>query len=266
MPDCRVASEIMPYTPHPESVPPLGHKRLWWELAIVLALSFGASAVYAIVNIVNRLTLEVSLSQQTATLHRALDSRELFDLIYQFLAIFFDFAPVALVVFLLWRSAAPHLGALGIDLRMPARDTAWGVGLTLAIGVPGILLHLAGRELGLTVNVIPTALDAHWWTVPILVLSALRAGVTEEVIVVGYLFERLKRLGWGVWTIILSTAVLRGTYHLYQGFGAFAGNIAMGVLFGWLYHRFGRLLPLIIAHTLIDVAVFVGYPLVAHLL
>lgn len=251
---------------YPHASPAARRAGLWWEIAIVLALSFGATAIYAVVNIANRLTMEVALAEQTATLHRSLSPREVFDLIYQFLAIFFDFAPVALVVFLLWRSATPRLGALGIDFRMPARDVSWGLGLTLAIGVPGILLYLVGRDIGVTVQVVPTALDQHWWTVPILVLSALRAGITEEVIVVGYLFERLRRLGWGVWTIILSTAVLRGTYHLYQGFGAFVGNIAMGVLFGWLYHRYGRLLPLIIAHTLIDVAVFVGYPLVAHLL
>ena len=39
-------------------------------------------------------------------------------------------------------------------------------------------------------------------------------------------------------------AVLRGAYHLYQGVPAFFGNVAMGVLFGWLYSRYGRLLPL----------------------
>src|SRR5690606_2911944 len=128
------------------------------------------------VAIANRLTREVALAEQTATLHRALSDREIFDLIYQFLDIFFDFAPVALVVFLLWRSTAPRLGALGIDLRMPGRDVLGGLGLTLVIGVPGILLYLLGRELGVTVQVVPTALDAHWWTVPILVLSALRAG------------------------------------------------------------------------------------------
>lgn len=251
---------------HPDPVPPTGHRRLWAEIAILLSLSFGASAIYSVVAIANRLTRDIALAEQTATLHRALSDREVFDLIYQFLDIFFDFAPVALAVFLLWRSAPPRLGALGIDFRMPARDALWGLGLTLAVGVPGILIYLLGRELGVSVEVVPTALDEYWWTVPVLVLSALRAGVTEEVIVVGYLFERLRRLGWGVWTIILSTALLRGTYHLYQGFGAFVGNVALGVLFGWLYTRYGRLLPLIIAHTLIDVAVFVGYPLVAHLL
>ncbi|MFZ2964580.1 MAG: CPBP family intramembrane glutamic endopeptidase, partial [Rhodoglobus sp.] len=70
----------------------------------------------------------------------------------------------------------------------------------------------------------------------------------------------LAELGWGRWTIILATAALRGTYHLYQGVGAFIGNLAMGVLFGWLYSRYGRLLPLIIAHVLIDAAIFIGYP------
>lgn len=240
--------------------PPLTRRRLWGEILIVLGLSIGASAVYSVVAIANRLTRETALSQQTATLNAPLSSREVFDLIYQFLAIFFDLVPVALVCFLLWRAAKPHLGRLGLDLRQPGRDTLRGVVLAAAIGVPGLGLYLAGRSLGITVQVVPTALDQYWWTVPILLLSALRAGVTEEVIAVGYLFARLRDVGWGRWTIILGTALLRGTYHLYQGFGAFAGNIAMGVLFGWLYTRWGRLLPLVIAHTVIDAAIFVGYP------
>jgi len=165
-----------------------------------------------------------------------------------------------LVMFLLWQTARPHLSRLGIDFQRPGRDALQGLGLALVIGIPGIGVYLLGRSLGLTVNVVPTALDTYWWTVPVLLLSALRAGITEEVIVVGYLFARLKDLGWGRWTIILSTSVLRGSYHLYQGFGAFVGNFAMGILFGWLYTRFGRVLPLVIAHTVIDAAIFVGYP------
>lgn len=244
---------------------PLDHegptrRRLWSELLIVLGLSLGASAVYSVVAILNRLTQEAALSQQTATLNRSLSEREIFDLVYQLLAVFFGLMPVALVAFLLWQSAKPHLGKLGIDFLHPARDTASGLGLALIIGIPGIALYLLSRTVGINVQVIPTALDEHWWTIPVLLLSAARAGITEEVIVVGYLFSRLATLGWGRWTIILSTALLRGTYHLYQGFGAFLGNIAMGILFGWLYSRYKRLLPLVIAHAIIDAAVFVGYP------
>ena len=74
------------------------------------------------------------------------------------------------------------------------------------------------------------------------------------------LVERLKQLGWSKWWIICVAAVLRGSYHLYQGFGSFVGNFIMGIIFGWLYTRFGRVLPLVIAHFIIDGAVFVGYP------
>lgn len=235
-------------------------RRLWGEVLIVLGLSLGASAVYSVVAIANRLTQEKALSQQTATLNSPLSSREVFDLIYQFLAIFFDLVPVALVGFLLWRTARPHLGRLGLDFRRPGRDALGGLGLALVIGVPGIALYLAGRAIGITVHVVPTALDAYWWTIPILLLSAARAGISEEIIVIGYLFARLRDLGWGRWQIILGSALLRGTYHLYQGFGAFLGNLAMGVLFGWLYTKYGRVLPFVIAHVVIDAAIFVGYP------
>jgi len=240
--------------------PPGNRRGLWLEIGIVLGVSLGASAVYSLVAIANRLTREQSLSEQTATLNPTLSERPVFDLIYQFLAIFFDLVPVVLVGYLLWSFSRPHLGRLGIDWTRPGKDLGWAVVLALAIGIPGLALYFGGRAVGITVNVIPATLDATWWTVPILLLSALRAGVTEEVIVVGYLFARLRDIGWGRWQIILSAALLRGTYHLYQGFGAFIGNIAMGILFGWLYDRYGRLLPLVFAHVLIDAVIFIGYP------
>ena len=126
--------------------------------------------------------------------------------------------------------------------------------------MPGLALYAAGRALGITVQVQASPLGAAWWTVPLLLLAALRAGLTEEVIFIGYLFDRLRRLGWGWWSIILTTAALRGAYHAYQGIGPIVGNFAMGVVFGWCYRRWGRVMPLVIAHTVIDIVAFVGYP------
>jgi len=234
--------------------------RIGAEIAIVLGLSLGASAVYSVVSIVNRLTLPQSLGDQKATLNNPLSARPTFDLVYQLLSVAFDLVPVALVVFLLWNSTRPRLGRLGIDGTRPWRDGLGGIALAAAIGIPGLGVYLGGRALGISVDVVPTALDTYWWTVPVLVLSALRAALTEEVIVVGYLYARLGDLGWGRWKIIVGAAVLRGSYHLYQGFGAFVGNFAMGIAFGWLYTRFGRLVPLVVAHFLLDAAIFVGYP------
>jgi membrane protease YdiL (CAAX protease family) len=140
-------------------------------------------------------------------------------------------------------------------------DSLWGLGLAALSGIPGLGVYLVGRELDLTVTVVPTALTTYWWTVPMLIALALRAGILEEVIAVGYLFQRLALLGISTWGIILIQSVLRASYHLYQGPGAFAGNFVMGLIFGWIYAKTGRLAPLIIAHTLIDIVAFVGYPL-----
>jgi len=242
----------------PYAVQPSRH-RIGAEIGIVLGLSLGASAVYSIVAIINRLTREQALSQQTATLNTSLSDRQVFDLIYQLLAVFFDLMPVALVCYLLYNATCPHLSRLGLSFERPARDLGWGAVLALAVGIPGLAFYFFARAIGISVSVVPTALDAYWWTVPVLLLAALRAAVVEEVIVIGYLYERLGQLGWGRWRMILSSAVLRGSYHLYQGFGAFVANIAMGVLFGWLYTKYGRLLPLVVTHFLLDAAVFVGY-------
>jgi membrane protease YdiL (CAAX protease family) len=243
----------------PQELRTSSRRRISAEILIVLGLSLGASAVYSIVNIIDLSTRKTPLSHQSAALNTSDSSRPTFDLIYQLLGLFFDLVPVALVGFLLWQAARPHLARLGVDFRRPWRDAGLGLVLALIIGAGGIGVYLGGRALGITVDVSANNLGTYWWTVPVLLLSALRAGLQEEVIVIGYLFARLRELGWGKWQIIVSTSVLRGSYHLYQGFGAFFGNFAMGMLFGWLYDRYGRILPLVIAHFLIDAAIFVGY-------
>lgn len=236
-------------------------RRLRTEIAIVLALSLGASAVYSVVSIVARVTDERPLGEQSAAINQSRAEREWLDLTYQFLDVVFGVAVVALVLYLLWQPGRDPFRRIGLDLTRPGRDAASGLLLALVIGVPGLALYAAGRGLGFTVAVVPQSLDAYWWTVPILVLAALKAALVEEVIAVGYLFTRLRELGVGPWATILSSALLRGTYHLYQGFGAFVGNAVMGVVFGWAYTRWGRTMPLVIAHWILDIVSFVGYPL-----
>lgn len=233
--------------------------RIWWEIAIVLGLSLGQFAIYAIVQLVDSSTQSTPLSQQTTTLNPTLSNREVFDLVYQLLGLIFALVPVLLVCYLLWSRTRPHLSRLGIDTTRPLHDAGLGLALALAIGVGGIAVYLGGKALQLGLTVDAAGLNPYWWTIPVLLLSALRSGLQEEVIVLGYLFERLGQLGWGRWRIIVATAVLRGSYHLYQGYGAFVGNFLMGMLFGYLYSRGKRVLPFVIAHFVIDAAIFVGY-------
>ena len=243
-----------------------GRRRLSAEIWIVLGLSLGQSAVYSVISLTAKLTAGRPLASQTATLNASRSPRPYLDLTYQLADVLFTMVPAALVLWLLWQPGRSVFGRLGIDGRRPLRDLGLGAGLAAVIGLPGIGLYLVGHALGITAQVVPAALAPHWWAVPVLVLQAVKNAVIEEVVVVGYLLDRLPRLGWTVAASITASAVLRGSYHLYQGFGPFVGNAVMGVVFALIYRRTGRLAPLLVAHTLLDVFAFVGYQLFGDLL
>ena len=149
-------------------------------------------------------------------------------------------------------------GAVGGRYR-PLADLGLGAALAAVVGGAGLGFYLAAYHAGVNLAVVPAQLPAVWWRIPVLLLAAAQNGVLEEVIVAGYLLHRLAQLGAPPGRSLALSAVLRGSYHLYQGFGGFAGNVIMGLLFGRLYQRWGRVAPLIVAHTLIDSAAFVGY-------
>jgi uncharacterized protein len=165
-------------------------------------------------------------------------------------------------LYLLWRSGIgpAQLGLGRVQWRV---DLGGGIGLAALIGLPGLALYLAARALHLNASVIPSSLSDTWWRIPMLVLVAFANGWAEEIIVVGYLLTRLKQLGVGSRAALLWSSLLRGSYHLYQGFGAGLGNVVMGLVFGYAWQRTGRLWPLVIAHGLIDSVTFVGYALLA---
>ena len=234
------------------------------EVWIVLGLSLGQSAVYAIISLVAQLT-RGPLRDATATLNGSRSDREWLDLTLQLVGIGFALVPVALAFYLLSldREEAGPLRRLGLDGSRPLRDVAWGAGLALAVGLPGLGLYAIGRAIGVTAQVVPVPDTTYWWTIPVLVLAALENAALEEVVVVGYLMTRLHELRWYPWVALMTSAALRGAYHLYQGFGQAAGNFAMGLVFGYWFQRTGRVLPLVIAHTLLDLVTFVGYALLA---
>lgn len=237
-------------------------RRIGVEIWIVLGLSLGKSGVYALVNIVARLTADTSLREQSTALNTSQSSRPYLDLTYQLLSIGFALIPVALALYLLSQNGRSSLRRIGLDRARPLRDLGVGVGLAAVIGIPGLALYAIGRAIGITVEVQASALNSAWWTIPVLLLSALQNALLEEVIVIGYLMERLRDLRWGPVAIIAASALLRGSYHLYQGIGPFIGNAVMGVVFAEYYRRKRRVMPLVVAHTLLDVVAFVGYALV----
>ncbi|GAA1775074.1 CPBP family intramembrane glutamic endopeptidase [Streptomonospora arabica] len=238
---------------------PLTRRMLAGEVLLVLALSLAASAVAALISFVGSLTAPEELAQQTASLvgSQASAERPWLDLSRQLASLVFSLAPVALVVYLLHRSRE-SARTIGFDATRPGRDLLGGAALAAVIGGGGLVVYLVSYQLGLSVTVAPSSLNEHWWAVPVLLLQAVKNGVLEEVIVVGYLMLRLDRLGWSPMRAAVASSLLRASYHIYQGVGMFFGNLVMGLVFCWFYRRYGRVMPLVAAHSLIDIVAFVG--------
>ncbi|WP_236239602.1 CPBP family intramembrane glutamic endopeptidase [Streptomyces sp. CC228A] len=233
------------------------------ETLIVLALSLGASAVLSLIRFVGALTKPEGLGEQAARLNSSFaPGRPWLDLALQLFGIATALVPVVLVAHLLLREGA-GLRTIGFDRRAPWQDLWRGALVAAGIGSAGLAFYLIVRAGGFNLTVVPENLPEVWWKYPVLVLSALQNSVVEEVIVVGYLLRRLDQLGWSPTASLVASSVLRGSYHLYQGIGGFVGNVVMGVVFVWLYRRWGRVGPLVVAHALLDIVAFVGYGLLA---
>lgn len=212
------------------------------EVVIVLSLSILASAVGAILTLFEaplRGVTVVSVSQNPWF------ARHLVGFV-------FGLAPVALVLHLLRRSGE---GFDGIGLRGDRRssDLVRGVVLAALMGAGGAGLYLLAVQVGVNRFVVPAPPAGHWWTVPVLLMSAVRAALLEEIVLVGYLVTRLQQFGWSDRRSVASSAVLRAAYHLYQGWGGFAGNLILGLVFGAFFARTRRTWPLVIAHALLDI-------------
>ena len=242
----------------------LSRRLLVVEVLIVLALSLGRSGVYALVNLVEAATAPGALANQKAVLNGSLaPGRPWFDLTYQLLALAFGIVPVLLAGYLLARSDDDPRGLWSRGAREYRQDVGRGLVVAAVVGSAGLAFYLATHALGVDLTVVAENLPSVWWKYPVLLLSALQNALLEEFVVLGYLIYRLRQIGLGPVGAVTTSALVRGSYHLYQGLGGFFGNAAMGLLFGWLYLRWGRVTALVVAHTVLDVVAFVGYSLLA---
>ena len=234
-----------------------------FEIAIVLALSLGTSALYSILKFAEAMLSPKGIGGTQTNLNPAQARAEFFDFSYQLLGILFALAPAGLALYLLRRENDKAFTEIGIWPVGLKSDLLKGLSLAAAIGIPGLALYAAARLLGLAAQVVPAELAGYWWTVPMLLLSAARAAIQEEVIMVAYLYKRFDQLGIKFAHQQLISASIRALYHSYQGFAGIVGNFVMGLIFGWAYRKWGRVMPLIVAHFILDALSFVGYAMLA---
>ena len=230
------------------------------EIAVVLAVTFGLSAYTAFLNLIEAVLL--GLAGRRVALNPRRSPFDLIDLGLNLAVAFQLVAWGALALYLLWRTGfGPSRIGLGRVRLRP--DVLGGLGLAALIGLPGLGLYVAARALGLSAHVEPVELYDTWWRIPVLLITAFANGWAEEIIVVAFLLTRLRQLRVNPVAAMLASSLLRGAYHLYQGFSAGLGNVVMGLVFAYVWRRTGRLWPLIIAHGIIDSVAYLGYAFAA---
>ena len=217
------------------------------ELVIVLSLSLLPSAVDSLISL-----LTAPLAGVSAFVYANVQFIE------QLTGILFALAPIGLVLYLARRNGE-GLQPFGLGTGTLAQDVPLGLLGAVAVCVVGAVVYLAAVSLKINRFVVPVPPLGHWWTIPILVLGAIQAGALEEIVVAAYLIRRLRQLRWSGPAAVLASATLRGSYHLYQGWGGFAGNFLLGVAFGTYFVRRGRAWPLIVAHATVDIVSGLAY-------
>lgn len=245
---------------------PRDRRALRVELALLLAVTFGASGLRATLRLVEALTDPTPLNEQEALLNQSQSHLAWLDPAFQLITSGVLLAWGGLAAFLLLRHLPPqpaeHLTPRpALRLRIRAKDWPHGAGLAALIGLPGLAFYALAVHLGASKVVVPSGLGEHWWTLPSLLLNAWANGVAEELIVVAWLATRLRQLNVRWPAIFAASALLRASYHLYQGLSAGLGNAVMGLIFIEYFRRTGRVWPLVIAHGLIDTVAFAGYAL-----
>jgi membrane protease YdiL (CAAX protease family) len=229
------------------------------EVLLVLGVSLGISAISSLIDFADIQTRPGGFAHATAQLNGAQSSRAWVDLGFQLLDVLNGVMPALLALYLLARTvAAPGFG-IGFDLRRPRIECAQGLGFAALIGIPGLGLVILARHLGVNADISTSGLADIWYRYPVLVLDGIQNGVLEEVVMIGFLLTRFRQLNWPPIRAVLVSAAIRGCYHTYQGVGGFVGNFVMGAIFGYWFTRSRRVLPLVIAHSVIDIVSFVGY-------
>lgn len=245
-----------------ETEPPITKPRYGLELLAVLGVTFGTSGIYALLDFIrDQVTIQHGVGftkVATGPIKSSASQYQWLDILFQLADILTGVLPAFLVIVLLLRSpGGPGLG-IGLD-RLHPKEVAQGAGFAVLIGVPGLGLVYVARQLGLNAQIVVTNFPDVWYRVPTLILEAFQQGIAEEIVVAAYVLTRLRQLGWTNSRALVAASVLRGSYHLYQGYGGFIGNALMGLIFGWWFQRTRRVVPLVVAHSIIDAVSFVGY-------
>jgi uncharacterized protein len=96
-------------------------------------------------------------------------------------------------------------------------------------------------------------LEINWIGISLIIIIN---SVFEEFLLIGYLFKRLEKYHPVI--IIGFSMLIRQSYHTYQGWISLFLILPTGLVFGYYYYKYKKLLPVIIAHGFSNLIVFLA--------
>ncbi len=89
---------------------------------------------------------------------------------------------------------------------------------------------------------------------------AVTAGLCEEFLYRGFAMAALTRAGLPVWGVVLSSSILFGLAHLYQGRAGIVSTLVIGTVFGTARIAYHGLAPVMLWHFAVDAVAGVAGP------
>lgn len=158
---------------------------------------------------------------------------------------------LCLTAFLLWivvRKESLSLTSIGLSFDRPGRSLLFALVYTVFFFALLFAILAAYQAMGVKYG--EGASIAH--ALPVAFLTVVRAGISEEIFYRGFLLERLSSLSGSRWVASLVSIAAFAGFHFSQGWPGIVIAGLLGAAMTGLYWWRRALLPLIIAHFLVD--------------
>lgn len=173
-----------------------------------------------------------------------------------------ELAIFALTGVLLWmvlRGERRGLDSIGLGFGAPWRSLGRGFALTLLLFLVLSGTLAAFSALGLSYGAGPAIAPS----LPVVLVTVLRAGICEEILYRGYAIERLGELTGSRWAAAAISLALFAGFHIRQGVAGVLLTLILGAMLTAFYLLKRDLFASIIAHFLVDAIPNVIMPLLA---
>lgn len=166
---------------------------------------------------------------------------------------------VALLLWLIRSWENLPLSSIGLHAERLGRSLLRGLLLAVLMLVLTVGLYLLLKRLGIQLG--EDRPGAFHPSLPVVAFIMLRAGIAEEIFYRGYAIERLQSLIGKPWVAGLVPLIMFSLAHYRQGMGGIIAAFILGGFMTFFYMKFRDLIANMTGHSLADLVLNVGLPL-----